>query len=151
VAIVLKWLAIALLSLVFLWAAVPKLIDPAGFLVSIENYRLLPGWLAWWVAIWLPPLELVLALALWVPRTRRSAAVLIALLMLLFTVLLLSAWVRGLDISCGCFGGTSSEAANFPLLLVRDLVLLGAALWVAINPRVEGCRGDLGQGTFSAR
>jgi hypothetical protein len=50
--------------------------------------------------------------------------------MCVFIAALASAWSRGLDISCGCFG-RENATADFPLLLARDGALLLAALAIA--------------------
>ena len=36
-----------------------------------------------------------------------------------------SAWWRGLDIACGCFGKDNAPA-DFPMLILRDTALLAA-------------------------
>ena len=115
---------------VFLYAGIIKVLDPAGFVVSIEAYRVVPYSVAAAVAYYLPWLEIVTALALLWPRAQRPAAVLLAVLMAVFMALLLAAWARGLDINCGCFG-SAEDPANYPLLLVRDIALLLAALFCA--------------------
>jgi hypothetical protein len=48
-----------------------------------------------------------------------------------FLIALSSAWVRGLDIRCGCFG-KDEVSTNYPMLLTRDALLLAAALVLVV-------------------
>ena len=83
------------------------------------------------MALCLPWLELVLGIGILLPVIRRASGALIGLLLLLFIALHLSAWARGLDISCGCFGSETGEAtADYRWLILRNLLLLGAVLLV---------------------
>ncbi len=122
------------LSAAFLLAALPKIQDPVAFAVSVEGFRVIDGQLAVWVALVLPWLELVIGFGLLIPQTRRSSGLLISLLLVAFIGLHASAWIRGLDISCGCFGQSESEAsANYLWLILRNLALLAASVIVLIR------------------
>jgi len=128
------WLLRIALAAVFLYAGAIKIADPAQFFQDILNYQIVGERLAWLAALYLPWLEVVAAAALLIPKTSRASAIIIAALMLIFTAALLSAWLRGLDITCGCFG-TKLETSNYPLLLLRDIVLFAAATVTAILPQ----------------
>lgn len=117
------------LSLVFGYAGIIKFLHPDIFMSDVLSYRILPYSLALGVAYFLPALEAVCAGALWVSRLRRAASLILLGMMVVFTIALLVAWGRGLDISCGCFGA-SEVAANYPLLVLRDLVLIAACAGV---------------------
>ncbi|MDZ7270873.1 MAG: DoxX family membrane protein [candidate division KSB1 bacterium] len=118
------------LGAVFVYAAVGKIADPAGFLRDVDNYRLLPFFAAGLTAIILPWLELLCGLGLILRRWVQGSAMLIAAMLVLFIAGLVSALVRGLDISCGCFA-IGSEASRVSVMRVlEDSVMLAAALWV---------------------
>jgi uncharacterized membrane protein YphA (DoxX/SURF4 family) len=108
----------------FLWAGAVKIIDPETFAVSIQGYRLVPDAVAAGLAWFLPWLEVWCALALWRPAVlRRSAWILITLMLVVFTAAKVSAVMRGLDISCGCTTSTTplnwwSVAGNVGWLVV---------------------------------
>lgn len=134
----LNWGAALLLAIVFTAAAIPKLSDPAGFALAIHRYHLAPDGLINLMAIYLPWLEVIAALALLWPRTRAAGAWLITLMLILFTVALTSALARGLDVACGCFT-TNPEAAHAGVVnVVRNLGLLLAALWLVWPHRSRG-------------
>ncbi len=127
-------IAALILAGVFLAAAIPKMLDPAGFALSIYRYHLLPGWTINPLAIILPWVELVAAGALLWPRHRGGAALLLGVLLIVFTLALGSALARGLDVTCGCFS-TNPDAARAGIgNLVRNLALLAAAGWLLKRP-----------------
>jgi uncharacterized membrane protein YphA (DoxX/SURF4 family) len=125
-----KWfLGLALrlvLAGIFLAAAVPKLLDPVSFLEQTANYDLFVS-LSPWIAVTLPPLEALAALGLLVfPKKWRLSATLVAfVLMVVFTVAVGSAYARGLDTECGCFG-KGSERIGLHKLAENLLITLGA-------------------------
>ncbi len=60
-------------------------------------------------------------------RTRQGASVVLTLLLLGLTGAVVIAWIRGLDIACGCFGG--EESINYPVKVAQNL---GLILWGAV-------------------
>jgi uncharacterized membrane protein YphA (DoxX/SURF4 family) len=114
------------LGAVFVVASVEKIADPAAFAVSIENYRILSGTTALVIATGLPWIELLCGLALMFGLSVRGASLLTFGMLIVFTAAIVSALVRGLDISCGCFTqdpdvgkiGWTKVAENTGLLLL---------------------------------
>ena len=113
----------------FLLAAIPKIQDPVGFAISVESYRILTGQAVLWVALVLPWLELVIGFGLLIPKMRRASSLLIMLLLFIFVGLHASAWIRGLDIDCGCYA-IESVSSNYFLLISRNCALIIAAVFV---------------------
>jgi len=124
---------------VFLYAGVMKIWDfrhgqsaTPDFTVAIQHFEILPNPdLAVLLAVYLPWLEVIAALTLFVKRLALGAATAITGMTVIFLVAILSAWTRGLDISCGCFG-KEAVATNYPSLVVRDVLLLAAALALVV-------------------
>lgn len=116
----------AAVTLVFGWAGAAKVPDPVGFQRAIESYALIPPWLAFAAAAYLPWLELISAVALWRPRLAKAAEVILLGLTIVFMAAIASAWARGLDIECGCFGSARPLGPSYGVLLVRDLALAAA-------------------------
>ena len=104
-----------------------KLRAPVAFATELANYQLLPA-LAPYVAALLPVVELVVGGALVVaPRAWRRAAALGALALLAaFTVAVGSAFFRGINIDCGCFGTGGGPITG--LTLARNVALMTAAI-----------------------
>ena len=113
----------------FLLAAIPKIQDPVAFAISVESYRVLTGQAVLWVALVLPWLELVIGFGLLIPKMRRASSLLIMLLLFIFVGLHTSAWIRGLDIDCGCYA-IESVSSNYFLLISRNCALMIAAIFV---------------------
>lgn len=118
---VLRWLA----GGVFIYAGVLKALDPAQFTTDVDHFRLLPYAGSAAIALYLPWLEIFAGAALITGFWRAGAAQVLAALLLIFLVALVSAWVRGLDIACGCFG-RALDNGNFALSIAIDLALLAA-------------------------
>ena len=117
---------------IFVYASLDKLADPSGFAQAIYHYRMVPLPLLHPFALLLPMLELLLGAALILGVARRGAALLAALLSVVFMVAIATALSRGLDISCGCFHTDGGHAVGLSLL-IRDVLLLVAclpALWL---------------------
>jgi putative oxidoreductase len=124
------------LAAVFIGAAVPKLLAPGEFAAAIENYRVLPQALVGKVAMILPVGELVLAAALIVGPMRRGAALLCTLLLVGFSVAMAQARMRGIDLSCGCFGAAlEAKVSWLTVLRTSALALLGGYVFLTLGPR----------------
>jgi uncharacterized membrane protein YphA (DoxX/SURF4 family) len=134
------WAATAarfLLGGVLVVAGVLKVPDPAAAVRAVRAYRVLPEALVGPVAFGLPVLEVAIGLALLAGVFVRSAAIAAAVLLVVFIAAVASAWARGLQIDCGCFGGGGQVAAGrtaYPGEVARDLGLLVLALALARWP-----------------
>jgi putative oxidoreductase len=113
---------------VFLVAGVLKVFDPAHFAADIDHFRLLPYFAVAPLALYLPWLEIICGLAVFVSASRRSALLLLLALTVVFIAAITSAWMRGLDIRCGCFGAASTAPLAFDL--VFDIILGGVLFWL---------------------
>jgi uncharacterized membrane protein YphA (DoxX/SURF4 family) len=119
---------------VFLAAALPKMWRPDQFADAVNNYKILPYFLVNLAAIALPWVEFLFGIFLIAGIKVRAASLASALLMAVFLAAIVSAWARGIDISCGCFG---TGADGVPISwheIIRDSVFLALALWVFFKP-----------------
>ena len=122
------------LGALFIWAAVTKLPDMAAFVQDVANYRVIPAALVPLLAAAVVGIELLAGIALLTGVMERPASAVLAVLLGAFTVLLVQALLRGIDLRCGCFG--SDERASW-WTVVRDLVMLATAIAVARGPAPE--------------
>jgi putative oxidoreductase len=113
------------LGATFLYAALTKLPDMAAFAESIANYRLVPPALVPTVAAAVIGVEVTVGALLVSGRLARGAALVATSVLAVFTLGLSQALLRGIDLRCGCFGGT--EPATW-LTVLRDVAMLAAAL-----------------------
>lgn len=120
---------------VFVYAGAMKLKDPGLFLQDIRSFNILRDPLAAWLALGLPWLEVLAGLAVIAGWLRRGGLLLLQLALVVFLVAIGSAWQRGLNIECGCFG-ESIQASTYVELIARDVLLLmlgGACQWLAMG------------------
>lgn len=128
------------IAIVFGGAAVPKLIDPGAFAADIENYRVLPELLVGHAALYVPAFELAVALALLWPRYQQGAALLATALLLVFAVAMAQARVRGIDLSCGCFGAAFESKVSW-WTVARSSGLAIVAAVPAFSPPAKPVHG----------
>ncbi|MCD5311418.1 MauE/DoxX family redox-associated membrane protein [Kineosporia babensis] len=112
---------------VFLYTGFKKIQDIDDTIRSVRNYQLLPEAIVPTVGSALPVVELILGVLLVAGLLNRFTAVLSFLTSLAFFIGVASAWARGLQIECGCFGNSGFTANPVPGY-VRELVLNGAIM-----------------------
>jgi uncharacterized membrane protein YphA (DoxX/SURF4 family) len=120
----------------FLYAGVVKANDVVTFARDVANYQLLPYAWNYLVAATIPYVEAVAGLLLIFNRKVRPAALLLALMTLVFMLALSTVVARGMDIDCGCFNPGQGHTSAFVALL-RDVgILLLALLTLRLRSRM---------------
>jgi uncharacterized membrane protein YphA (DoxX/SURF4 family) len=125
---------------VWIVAGALKLPDPAASVRAVRAYDLLPESIVPAVGHVLPLAEIVIGACLVVGLFTRWSALLSGLLFLVFIIGIASAWQRGLQIDCGCFGGGGQIAdatSKYPLEIARDVGLLAASALLVWRPRTR--------------
>lgn len=115
-----------------------KAVDPVQSALAVEAYKILPTDIAVIVGHTMPWAEIAIGLLLVVGLATRWAAIAAAVLMVVFIAGVISAWVRGLAIDCGCFGGGGDidpEQTAYPQEILRDTIYLAGAAWLVYHPR----------------
>lgn len=97
-------------GLFFIYAAQTKIVASSEFAQAIRAYDIIPDYLSTLPAIILPWIELYCGVFLVAGFYTRSSAVIVNVLMIVFTLNVLVALLRGLDIDCGC--GASMTGIN---------------------------------------
>src|SRR6185436_12232107 len=116
-----------IIAAIFIYAGVLKAFDPVQFAHDIDHYKILPWTIGAGLAFYLPWLEILSGLALVFRLFYRGALAILTALVVVFLVATIAAKVRGLDITCGCFGH-ASQNWSFPAHLALDLGILAALL-----------------------
>lgn len=123
---------------VWVVAGALKLPDPAASVRSVRAYQLLPEGVVPLVGYALPVLEVLVGACLVLGLLTRVSGVVSALMLCAFVIGISSAWARGLQIECGCFGGGSSPTADataaYPWDIARDIGLLLLSSWLVWRP-----------------
>ena len=136
------WLTVRVqiaLGIIFVAAALPKIVDPPSFAHMIYNYKLIPWALVKPMALVMPWIELLCGLALILGIWKGTARTIIAALLVTFIIAISINLLRGNAIDCGCFdvtaaGKTNEERlADMRFVILRDIgmLLMVAQLWYA--------------------
>jgi putative oxidoreductase len=114
-----------IIAAVFIYAGALKALDPVQFAHDIDHYKTLPWAIGVGLAFYFPWLEIFCGLALIFRVFYRGALSILTALVVIFLAATIAAKVRGLDITCGCFGHVSQNW-SFPAHLALDLAILAA-------------------------
>jgi putative oxidoreductase len=121
---------------IFIYAGVIKAVDPLRFAIDIDNYKMLPWAIGVRVAFYLPWLELLCGLALILRFFYRGGLFILTPLTFIFIAASITAKVRGLDITCGCFGHASKNW-NFTTHLGLNFAILIALTALCVPSRAQ--------------
>jgi putative oxidoreductase len=122
---------------VFICTGAIKALDPIRFASDIDNYKILPWAIGVRLAFYLPWLEILCGLALIARHLYFGGLSILTALVSVFIVATVSAKIRGLDITCGCFGHASKNW-SFTAHLALDLSLLAALIALCTCERLRG-------------
>jgi putative oxidoreductase len=131
-----NWIELAfrlILGGFFIVAGVLKIRDPKGLTAAIETYQILPYSISVLMALLLPWLELLAGVGVALRKLYKGSLLILVLLLFMFVTALLQGWVRGLDVTCGCFGNAEHvNQTNYTWLIFRDLllILIAVKLWI---------------------
>ena len=115
-----------------------KAVDPDQTYVAVRAYDVLPTAGVEVVAALLPWVELAFGVLLLAGIGTRVVAVLSLALLVVFMAGVIQAWVRGLSIDCGCFGGGGAVEpgqTTYVEELLRDTGFVLLACWLVVRPR----------------
>ena len=126
---------------IFVYAGVVKAIDPIQFGLDIDNFKILPWFVSVRLAFYLPWLEILCGLALIFHFLYRGGLSVLTLLVLGFIGATIAAKVRGLDITCGCFGH-SSQRWSFPQHMAIDLAIFIALILLFWSESIRRTHND---------
>lgn len=138
--VILRWL----LGIILIWAALSKLGDPSEFFTVLLGYQLpIPNAILKIVAVTLPWMELLCGLLLLVNLWKDAALSWSLALFGVFLLVVGAAWIRGLDISCGCFnleiigihgdGGLARSIESVPFAFFRNVFFVGVSIYLLRN------------------
>ena len=118
---------------IFVVAGVAKVGHASEFAAQIAGFRILPQAAIPAMALVLPFLEILLGGYLIVGLFTRVSAWCAVVLLAVFDGAIASAVVRGLTVSCGCFGPSDTTVTTWGEV-ARDAVFVLLALVVALRP-----------------
>lgn len=126
------------LAIVWLVSGGIKLMDPLASRQAVQAFEIIPRDYLQAVSVGLPALEVILGLLLLFGIFLRPTAIVSGVLMGIFIAAIISAWARGLQIDCGCFGGGGYNPEVGPVTylaeIARDVGFLLLAVIVYWRP-----------------
>ena len=118
------------IGLLFIVSSLEKIVDPAAFAQSITNYKMVPEWLVSFAATILPWLELLCGFSVLFGALTRGSSFLLSVMLTVFTLAVLVALARGLDISCGCFTQDPTAGKIGWLKILQNATLIVLTLFL---------------------
>ncbi len=124
-----------MLGCVFLISGLAKISDPVRFLFTLRGFRLFPGMIEAFLAVYIPWLEFVLGLSMLLGLLSRTSSLMLAALNAGFIFAIGSVVARGIEVDCGCFGLLADmlhlpDTADWKAIL-RNGIFIGMSLFVA--------------------
>jgi uncharacterized membrane protein YphA (DoxX/SURF4 family) len=124
------------IGFLFVFISIDKIANPEAFSASIANYKIVSPFLATFAATLLPWIELLCGLSILFGILQKGSSFLLTTLLVVFTAAVVSALVRGLDISCGCFTqdpnagkiGWMKLAENLGLMLITSFLFFSTSV-----------------------
>lgn len=116
------------LGALFIFSGAMKLRDPMAFYDAVNSFRLLEDPLISLTVLAVPCFEIIVGLLVVFGVWARTAMTFYLGSLVVFTALILLSWMRGLDISCGCFGGSGDT--NYPVKVLTNVAHIVMASWV---------------------
>lgn len=138
-----------MLALALIYSGATKALAPFAFLDAVLRYELVGPRVAMGVAAILPWLEIVGGVALLYRRTAVAAGWIAGSLGLVFIAAQVSALARGLEIACGCVGGSAAEPIGAFSLLRAGFVFAAGIATVVLSQAADrkGFAANSSQGT----
>jgi uncharacterized membrane protein YphA (DoxX/SURF4 family) len=121
----------------FVVAGLDKITDSQAFANSVLQYKVVGPTLAMWTTTILPSLELLCGLSLLIGLYPRGCEMLMSLMLVGFTILVASALLRGLDISCGCFSQDPNVSKIGYQKILENCGLIVLSLWLLFAPNQD--------------
>lgn len=103
---IILYISISILFLVYFSAGVIKILTPRQFYGAVMSYEIIKEpFIVAMISSIVPFLEVFSTLFLLIPSWRKSSSLLIFIMSVVFLFAILSAYLRGINMDCGCFGG----------------------------------------------
>lgn len=120
-----QYLCCFILGGLFIYASIDKIVNPHAFARIIHNYKLVPGIFIYAMAITFPWIEIIAGLFLVAGIFKRTAAIVLSGMLIIFSIAISINLIRGFKFDCGCFSTSLTEGGSDPVgLLIRDILIL---------------------------
>lgn len=124
------------LALIFILSGLDKINDLAAFSQSIENYKILPITIVNLFAIVIPWLEVIAGAFLLLGIYIKENSIIIFSLLSIFTIAVIAALLRNLDIDCGCQGKFNTQEVGILKIIENSALIIISFLSIKIPKQV---------------
>ncbi len=131
---ILHWASRLILAGIFLYSGYVKMQSPLQFAATLTAYQLFPERLIPVIVTCLPWIEVALGILLLTGWKVRYFAAATTGLLLMFTLVLVVTYFRGIEADCGCFGPGDRISA---LTITRDGLFLLPALFLMVEADIR--------------
>lgn len=131
--------AFARFYMAYIWisAGLSKLNQHATVAMTIRNYDIFTGEWSNFLAQIIGPLEIMGGVLLLLGLFLKPANKLAIIVLTLFVIGIGQAWLRGLEIDCGCFETDPTESdgpMNYAVTILRDFFYIFLSGWTIVRP-----------------
>jgi putative oxidoreductase len=120
---------------IFIYASIDKIAYPEEFRQIVNSYNILPIKIVGIFSLALPLLELFLGTLLIINLITRLSSIIIALLLIVFTIALISKYLGGGISNCGCFSILEQGNQSIVLLILREILLMLCCCYIIFANR----------------
>jgi len=118
-----------ILAFLFILSALQKFKSLESFALNVDAYQIFSATLVNLITMIIPWFELFIGFGLLFKFKLRANLLLYLTLMISFTILVVIAMIKGLDIECGCFGESSTKVglqkvAENMIIVLGNLILI---------------------------
>ena len=124
-----------ILSIIFIISGIEKISNPEEFAQSIENFRMLPIFSINIFAMFFPWLEVITGILLFFGVKIKENSFLITGMLGVFTIGVIAAVLRNLDIDCGCFGTLHAQKIGLLKIFENILLIFSVILVYLFHPK----------------
>lgn len=124
------------LALVFILSGLDKINNLSAFATSIENYDVLPIQIINLIAIVIPWIEVITGGLLLLGFYIKENSIIIGTLLAVFSLAVLSAVLRNLDIDCGCQGTFDGQKVGIVKIIENVSLIIVSILSIKFPKQV---------------
>jgi uncharacterized membrane protein YphA (DoxX/SURF4 family) len=126
------------IGVLFIFYGISKVADPSHFANEIGNYDMLPEIFIQLMALVIPWIELIVGLLLLFGAYQKENGIIATGLLIVFTLAVIIAFSRGLDISCGCSGSDAGQKVGWLKIFENvGLIILTTLLSISKSSKFQ--------------
>lgn len=131
------------IGFIFIYAGTEKILNPADFAQTVDNYKIVPFPLVNFFAILLPWVEVLAGIFLILGLFIRGSSLIFLVLLFIFSLAISVNIIRGVDISCGCHTPWDATDKIGIKKLIEEVVFFLMTLQIFLHSSTTLCLDSL--------